>query len=200
MPKPPLPADRCGEWWYDSSVVTCGSATSTMSPPCPPLAPSGPASGLNFSRLTDTQPLPPLPADRCSVTRSTNVTMRSPLRFVVPDEDVAGTEQRGRAEARPLHEKSACGGLLRRHHDVDDLAAALRTELDRAGLEGEQRVVTATADVGAGVEVGAALTDDDLAGEDLLAAEPLHAEALCVGVTTVTGGACALFVCHVCVS
>ena len=59
------------------------------------------------------------------------------------------------------------------------------------------RVVATSADVGAGVEVRAALTDDDFAGEDLLAAEALHAEALCVGVTTVTGGACALFVCHV---
>ena len=112
----------------------------------------------------------------------------------------ASDKGKGRAEARPSRNVCASLGRLRDRDDVDDLAAALRTELDRAGLEGEQRVVTATADVGAGVEVGAALTDDDLAGEDLLAAEPLHAEALCVGVTTVTGGACALFVCHVCVS
>ncbi len=60
--------------------------------------------------------------------------------------------------------------------------------------------VATTADVDAGVEVRAALTDDDLAGEDLLAAEALHAQSLSVGVTTVTGGACALFVCHLCVS
>src|SRR5918993_464685 len=130
MPKPPLPPARCGEWWYDSSVVTCGSATSTMSPPCPPLPPSGPASGLNFSRFTETHPLPPLPADRCSVTRSTNVTMRLPpygpscvLRVLDRN------EQRGRAEARPLRE-TTCGGLLRRDDDVDDLAAALRAEFD----------------------------------------------------------------------
>ena len=68
------------------------------------------------------------------------------------------------------------------------------------GCECEQRVVAATADVGAGVEVRAALADDDLAGEDLLAAEALHAQSLSVGVTTVAGGACALFVCHLCVS
>ena len=37
----------------------------------------------------------------------------------------------------------------------------------------------------------------DNIGVELLAAEALHAEALCVGVTTVAGGACALFVCHV---
>src|SRR5690606_29376201 len=75
MPNPPLPLLRCGEWWYDSSVVTCGSATSTMLPPSPPLPPSGPPRGLNFSRRTETQPLPPLPARRCRVTVSTNVTI-----------------------------------------------------------------------------------------------------------------------------
>ncbi len=69
-------------------------------------------------------------------------------------------------------------------------------ELDRTGREGEQGVVAAAADVDAGVEVGAALADDDLARADDLAAEALHAEALRVGVATVAGGACALFVCH----
>ncbi len=60
MPNPPLPAERCGEWWYDSSVSTCGSATSTMSPPWPPLPPSGPARGLNFSRLHGDAAVPAL--------------------------------------------------------------------------------------------------------------------------------------------
>ena len=80
------------------------------------------------------------------------------------------------------------------------LRPPLCAELDRTGREGEQSVVAATADVGAGVEVGAALADDDLACADDLAAEALHAEALCVRVTTVAGGACALFVCHLSVS
>ena len=66
----------------------------------------------------------------------------------------------------------------------------------RAGLQGEQRVVATAADVGAGVEVRAAQTDDDLAGEDLLAAEALHAEALRVGVTTVLGARSTLLVSH----
>ena len=43
-----------------------------MSPPRPPLPPSGPPSGTNFSRWMDTQPSPPLPAEALSVTRSTN--------------------------------------------------------------------------------------------------------------------------------
>ena len=54
-----------------------------------------------------------------------------------------------------------------------------------APASGEQRVVAATADVDAGVEVGAALADDDLAGLDDLAAEPLDAEPLGGGVATV---------------
>src|SRR5690606_8544953 len=73
--------------------------------------------------------------------------------------------------------------LLSGCDDVDDLAAALGAELDGARLESEQRVVAATADARAGVEVGAALTDEDLAGADGLTAEALHAESLCVGVT-----------------
>ena len=71
--------------------------------------------------------------------------------------------------------------------DVDDPAAAAGAELDGAGDEREQRVVAAAADAVAGVEVGAALADDDLAGVDQLAAEALDAEALRVGVTTVAG-------------
>src|SRR5690349_16195078 len=43
-------------------------------PPRPPLPPSGPPSGLNFSRLTEATPWPPAPALRCSTTRSTKVT------------------------------------------------------------------------------------------------------------------------------
>src|SRR5690606_23566119 len=49
----------------------------------------------------------------------------------------------------------------------------------------------------AGVEVGAALADEDLAGLDGLAAVALDAEVLRVGGAPGAGGACALFVCHV---
>src|SRR5699024_8045244 len=57
--------------------------------------------------------------------------------------------------------------------DVDDPAAPAGAELHRARGEREQRVVATAADVGAGVEVGAALADDDLAGVDDLAAVAL---------------------------
>jgi hypothetical protein len=86
--------------------------------------------------------------------------------------------------------------LFADRHDVDDLAAALVTELHCAGLEGEQGVVATATDARARVEVGAALADDDLACADDLATEPLHAEALRVGVTTVASRARSLFVCH----
>ena len=46
--------------------------TSSTLPPCPPLPPSGPPDGLNFSRRIDTAPCPPLPAWMCSTARSTN--------------------------------------------------------------------------------------------------------------------------------
>src|SRR6478735_9795342 len=97
-----------------------------MSPPLPPFPPSGPASGLNFSRRTETHPLPPLPARRCNVTRSTNVAMMVVLPTVSETAD-------GRAEARPSGRCCAWrGGSGLGGHDVDDLAAALGAELHRA--------------------------------------------------------------------
>src|SRR3954447_532724 len=163
-----------------------------MSPPFPPLPPSGPARGLNFSRRTETHPLPPLPARRCNVTRSTNVAMVLSSKYCC---DAAETAD-GRAEARPSGSADRGGGSGPDGHDVDDLAAALVAELDRTCGEGEEGVVAATADVHAGVEVGAALADQDLARVDGLAAEALHAEALSVGVAAVASGARSLFVCH----
>ena len=71
--------------------------------------------------------------------------------------------------------------------DVDDLAAFALAELDRAVDQGEQRVVATLTDVPAGVELGAALADDDRAGADLGAVEHHHAEALGIRVSTVAG-------------
>src|SRR5690606_3486133 len=44
--------------------------------------------------------------------------------------------------------------------------------------------------------LGAALTDKDVAGEDLLAAKLLHAEALRLGVATVARRTASFLVCH----
>ena len=49
-------------------------------------------------------------------------------------------------------------------------AFAARGELHVAVGEGEQGVIPADADAGAGLHLGAALADDDVAGDDALAA------------------------------
>src|ERR1700712_6042565 len=72
--------------------------------------------------------------------------------------------------------------------DGDGLASPPHAEGDRAGVEREQRVIAAPADAETRVEVGAALADDDLPGLHDLTPEPLHAEALGVGVAAVAGG------------
>ena len=74
-------------------------------------------------------------------------------------------------------------GLERTHMN---LAASALRELDGAFAESEQRVVLAAADVLAGLEVSAALTNNDVASDNMLATVALHAEALCAGVATIT--------------
>src|SRR4051794_9432511 len=88
------------------------------------------------------------------------------------------------------------GGRSADRLDVDDLAALALAELDRALDQREQRVVATDADVLAGVELGAALADDDRPGVHLLAAERLDAEALGVGVPAVAGGTATLGLRH----
>ena len=85
--------------------------------------------------------------------------------------------------------------VLRDLHNGDLLAVlAQPLELDLAVLEGEQGVVAALAHVDAGVNMGAALPHQDIAGQDELTVASLHAQALGLGVTAVTGGADALLV------
>src|SRR5579883_2282400 len=88
------------------------------------------------------------------------------------------------------------GQCRRRVHAHLDLALRAGAEGDHAVRRGEQGVVAADADVGARVHLGAALADQDVAGEDLLAAEALHAQALAVGIAAVARGAACLFMCH----
>lgn len=79
-------------------------------------------------------------------------------------------------------------------HHVD--AAGVAVEHDAAVDEGEDGVVTADADAGTGVEFRAALADEDVAGDDGLAAEFLHAEALAARVASVLDGALSFLVGH----
>src|ERR1700733_5076488 len=69
-------------------------------------------------------------------------------------------------------------------------------ELDGAVAEREERPIAAGADALAGVVLGAALADDDAAGEDLLAAKNFDAQALGSAVATVAGGFLTCFMCH----
>src|SRR6188474_1914363 len=177
------------------SVVTSGSTRRMMLPPGPPLPPSGPPSGLNFSRCTDATPLPPRPAATCRETRSTNVGTAIASSLAVPD-GLLNDEGRLRCSGNALVSGWVGSGSLPGRDDVDDPATTLGAELDISAYQREQGVIAAAAHAGAGVEVGAALAHDDLAGVDQLAAVALHAEALGVGVATVLGRRRALLVCH----
>src|SRR5208283_4185584 len=88
-----------------------------------------------------------------------------------------------RRDGRSVPEIALGGGL-----DADELAhAPAVAELHHAGHLGEERVVLAPADIQAGLDLGAALTDDDGTTGDQLSAEDLHAQPLCIGVAAVFG-------------
>ena len=72
---------------------------------------------------------------------------------------------------------------------------ALR-EFHGALAQCEQGIVFATADGLAGMEVGTTLANDDVAGDDVLATEALHAKSLGMRVAAVTGGAKTFFMSH----
>jgi len=60
----------------------------------------------------------------------------------------------------------------------------------------KQRVVLANADIGAGMNFGAPLTNQDIPGQDMLSAEAFHAKALRVAVSPVSGGSNPFFMRH----
>src|SRR3954463_6198574 len=91
----------------------------------------------------------------------------------------------GRPPAKLMNVAPASGGLGAVRDDVDHPTTTPGGELDVAADEREQRGGTTAAPTGAGVEVGAALANDDLAVVDELTTEPLDAEALGGGVATV---------------
>ena len=66
---------------------------------------------------------------------------------------------------------------------------ALALELDGTVNQSKQGVVAADADVDAGMDVGASLANQDVAGQNKLTVGTLHAQALGLGVTAVLGGA-----------
>src|SRR5216117_2993811 len=101
------------------------------------------------------------------------------------------------AYCRPLPPFAALV-LSRRHrmHAHPEPPLVLVLELDLPVDDGEQRVVGRAADVRPGMELRAALPDDDRARGDELPGEAFHAEVLGPGVAAVAGGTDTLLVCH----
>src|SRR5262245_19203902 len=132
--------------------------------------------------------------------RSADATMNRPMSGMVRGLSL-------KSKARPTNEKAPYGdGALSR-----GARALLRCRLDAHGvlLGGtvlrvrhaavdlrEQRVVLADADVHAGVELGAALANEDRTRAHLLAAEGLEAQAFRFGIAAVTRRAACFLVCH----
>src|ERR1044072_661736 len=92
---------------------------------------------------------------------------------------------------------SLCVRANRHGLDADELAAELAVaKRDGAGGQREQGMILADADSGARTIFGAALAHDDVAADDALAAELLHAEALRLGIAAVTRRAACFLMCH----
>src|SRR6266699_7306805 len=148
----------------------------------------------------------------CAAARSAN---GQPRRWAITDSNAAMMAHRrwrstSRAPARPgpadagQVDPTALAGLgdgPRRNRDHADRApTAPRAELYPAGHEREEGVVATAADADAWVKVRAALAHEDLARVDDLAAIPLYAEPLGIGVTPVPAGRGALLVSHLSVT
>ena len=84
--------------------------------------------------------------------------------------------------------------LIERLHDLDPAAAAI--ELHEAIDQGEERIVTALTDARPCLENRAQLPHEDISGTDLLAAKPLHAATLGIGIPTVAAGSLTFLMCH----
>src|SRR5688572_19821852 len=162
-------------------------------PPAPPSPPEGPPFGTNFSRRKATQPLPPSPALTRMVAWSINVIVAGSARGVPTDytlwagswllecpwpENPKSQESRAKSQMkkppegglvglrRSKVESSLLGGHGRDRHETAPFALVL--EVDDAVDLGIERVVASDSDVDAGIELRAALADDDRpAGHEL---------------------------------
>src|SRR5262245_34496448 len=163
--------------------MPCCARSQTL-PPSPPSPPSGPPKGTNFSRRKPIAPRPPWPARTFTIASSTNFIATCRL------------NEKPRTR-RGFPRDSSGPALFRQDAHEGAPVGALLSELDAARLEREQRVVGADAHVLARAVRRAALAHEDVAGEDFLAAELLHAEPLRLGLAAVLGTAACFLVCHV---
>src|SRR5207244_3372222 len=97
----------------------------------------------------------------------------------------------------PLFSRLRLRDRIDRHIDAA-LGRGVETHL--AGGQGENGVVAAQAHVLAGMPLGAALTHNNVARDNVLAAELLDAKALADGIAAVLGRAAGFFMCHCCAS
>ena len=72
----------------------------------------------------------------------------------------------------------------------------LALKLDHAIDLGKERIIASLAHVHSGMDLGPALTNDDRAGEDLLACVTLHAQVLRIAVPSIPGTADTFFMSH----
>ena len=72
----------------------------------------------------------------------------------------------------------------------------LALELDHAVDLGKERIIASLAHVHSGMDLGPALTNDDRAGEDLLACISLHTQVLPIAGPSITGTANTFFMSH----
>ena len=82
--------------------------------------------------------------------------------------------------------------LLLGVHGALPAILALTLELDGAVNQSEQGVILADTYIDTGMDVGASLTNQNVASQNELTVCTLDAQALCLGVTAVLGGAAAL--------
>src|SRR5262250_2891161 len=106
------------------------------------------------------------------------------------------------ASHSPSSQTAGCGGslLALRLHGDERAPPARAMEGDLAPDRRENRVVLAHADIVAGVELGAALAQDDIAGKHDLAPEAFHAQAPAGAVASVAGTAARFLMGHRCCS
>ena len=94
-------------------------------------------------------------------------------------------------------EMETVGSVRKSRRGSDDIhAAAFLVEEHAAIDEGEERVVPTAANAEARMHLSPALSDDDVPGDDSLAAEFFHAKALAAGIATVLDGALSFFMGH----
>ena len=88
--------------------------------------------------------------------------------------------------------------LLRSVYDTNELPIlrTLALELHKSVLLGEQGVIAAEANILASVDTCATLANDDISGNNFLAAVDFDAQAFTLRIATVLGTAACFFMCH----